>query len=248
MRLLVFLLVLANLAFFAWAQGLFGQRDNPDAVRLTQQVAPEKLRVVARDEPPPVESKAAAAATEKAAPADADKPAENGAEKGAQKPGAEGKGAVADQCLSWPVLATADADRLEALLTQRYPDLRHHRRGATPPSWWVFVPPLANRAEAERKASELKRLGVPELFVVQETGPNHFAISLGIFSSEEAAQARLEALRAKGVRSARSARRDGGRGEPQTVDASGAAATLDAAREAAHALLPQAKPAACGNG
>jgi hypothetical protein len=52
MRALVFLLVVANLAFFAWAQGYLGERENPDAIRLSQQVAAEKLTVLSRDEPP----------------------------------------------------------------------------------------------------------------------------------------------------------------------------------------------------
>ena len=52
MRTLVFILVAANLAFFAWTQGYLGARDNPDAVRLTQQLAAEKMLVLSRDEPP----------------------------------------------------------------------------------------------------------------------------------------------------------------------------------------------------
>ncbi|HSU63147.1 MAG TPA: SPOR domain-containing protein, partial [Burkholderiales bacterium] len=43
---------------------------------------------------------------------------------------------------------------------------------------------------------------VDDYFVVQEEGPYRWALSLGVFRSEEAAQARLTALRAQGVRSA----------------------------------------------
>jgi hypothetical protein len=68
--------------------------------------------------------------------------------------------------------------------------------------WWVFIPPQPNRQTAVKKAAELKTLGVDEYFVVSEEGPYRFAVSLGVFRNEDAAQARLVALRALGVRSA----------------------------------------------
>lgn len=46
-RLSFLLLALANLAFFAWAQGYFGSPDNGhEPLRLTQQLHPEKLRIL----------------------------------------------------------------------------------------------------------------------------------------------------------------------------------------------------------
>jgi hypothetical protein len=66
----------------------------------------------------------------------------------------------------------------------------------------VFIPPQPNRAAAQRKAAELKKLGVDEYFIVQEEGRQRWALSLGVFRAEDAAQAHLEALRAKGVKSA----------------------------------------------
>ena len=61
-------------------------------------------------------------------------------------------------------------------------------------SWWVMVPPLANKAEADKKVGELKELGVSDLFVVHDAGPNQFAISLGVFSSEKGGQEHLARL------------------------------------------------------
>jgi hypothetical protein len=75
-------------------------------------------------------------------------------------------------------------------------------------SWWVYVPPLKNKAEVERKIAELEQLGVTEYYAVDTPGPMRFAISLGIFRTEEAANAFLEALRQKGVRSAKVGNRD----------------------------------------
>lgn len=218
MRILVFILVAANLTFFAWAQGYLGVRENPDAVRLTQQLAAEKMVLLSRDEPPQGKPPA---------------PVE-------QKPAQE-------KCLAWPSLNAASADRLEALLTERFSGLRRTRHVIPEASsWWVFIPPLASKVEADKKAQELKRLGAPEFFVIQEVGPNRFAISLGIFSSESAAEERLEALRAKGVKSAKSARRTVLRAEQITLEMAGPEPMIDAAREALQPQLPEQKTAACG--
>lgn len=69
-------------------------------------------------------------------------------------------------------------------------------------AWWVFIPPLSNRQVAIRKAEELRSLGVTEFFILNE-GPQQFAISLGVFSRVETAEAYRAKLREKGVRSAR---------------------------------------------
>ena len=53
-----------------------------------------------------------------------------------------------------------------------------------------------------RKAAELKALGIDDYFIVPDEGDWRWALSLGVYRSEEAAHARLAALRAQGVRSA----------------------------------------------
>lgn len=80
--------------------------------------------------------------------------------------------------------------------------------------WWVFIPPQADRNTAVKKANELRALGVTEFFIVND-GPQQFAISLGVFSSEEAAQSHLAQLRSKGVRSAQAGPRNAGKGRQQ---------------------------------
>ena len=59
-----------------------------------------------------------------------------------------------------------------------------------------------------KKTAELKTLGVDDYFVMQDEGKLRWSVSLGIFSSEDAAKNRLEALRAKGVRSAQLGERE----------------------------------------
>lgn len=218
MRGIVFLLILGNLLFFAWSQGYLGLSESPDAQRMQQQLQADRLRIVARGEPPP-ESKPAS-------PPKKEEPV----------------------CLQWPKLALADAERLERFLAEKYPAFKT-TRSAHPgnTSYWVFIPPLANRQEAERKALELKRLNVPEFFVVQDAGANRLAISLGIFSSEEAAQARLDILRAKNVKSARIGER-GGEPARATLETNGPAAHREALTQAVAEILPEPAPTQCSAG
>ena len=221
MRLIVFLLVAANLAFFAWAQGYLGERENPDAVRLTQQLEADKLRVLSRDEAPQKSSQAAAAAV---------------------KPAVE-------KCLAWSGLTVASADQIEVLLEGRFASLRRARHVVPETSsWWIFVPPQSSKADAEKKAAELKRLGAPEFFIVQEPGPHRFAISLGIFSSEQAAEERLESLRSKGVKSAKVAKRTLISPEQVSLEATGPESMLEEARQSVQQQLPDIGTAACGKG
>lgn len=67
----------------------------------------------------------------------------------------------------------------------------------------VYIPPQASRAAAEKKAAELKNLGVDDFFIIQEPTPLQWGISLGVFKTEEAARKHLADLNKKGVRSAR---------------------------------------------
>lgn len=245
MRAFVFLLVLANLVFFAWAQGYFGQAESPDAVRVGQQIAPDRLLVLSRDRPPTAGDAEALAGGR---PQAAGNPVANAAEVPAPAATAAEPAVVTEKCIAWAGLSAADADALEgALANERFSTLRRVRHSVPEiHSWWVFMPPLANKAEAERKAGELRRLGVSEYFVVQEAGPNRYAISLGVFSSEQAAEVHLNALRAKGVRSAKVGGRPGSKEGSVTIEASGQEGLLDAVAEAVRSTLPAARTTRCG--
>ncbi len=68
--------------------------------------------------------------------------------------------------------------------------------------YWVFIPPQRSQAAMERKLTELKELRVSEYFPLLDPGRWRYAISLGVFRSEEGAARYLAQLRQKGVRSA----------------------------------------------
>jgi hypothetical protein len=189
LRVLVFLLVLGNVLFLAYAGGYFGGPDNPDAGRVGQQLMPERVRVVGYGQSPPARADVEKAVAE------------------APPPPAEPE----ELCLFWEHLPADDADRLASTLAEKLAGIRVERR-AVPvegAGWWVMVPPLANKAEADKKVGEIKELGVNDLFVVHDAGPNQFAISLGVFSTEKGGQEHLGRLKAKGVKSAKLIRRPG---------------------------------------
>ncbi len=70
-------------------------------------------------------------------------------------------------------------------------------------SHMVYIPPQVDKESADKKASELRRLGVEDFFIIQDNSPLRWGISLGVFKMEEAARTHLANLNQKGVRSAR---------------------------------------------
>ena len=167
MRAAALLLVLANLALFAWSY--YGGSTDAEPVPLGKGLDSDKLRVVRPADLPPV------AAAARAAP----------------------------RCIEWGSFTLADAPRAEKALEPLALGARlGQRRGEETAGWWVFIPSQGSRPAAQKKAAELKGLGVEEYFIVEAEGAHRFALSLGVFRSEEAAQARLTALRDRGVRSA----------------------------------------------
>jgi len=222
MRTFVFLLILVNLLFLAWTQGYLGSSSNPDSLRVQQQLLADQIRIVARDEPP-----AETVKTELTAKA------------------VENKAVQA--CILLSDLPIAEIVRFESLLAEKWPAFKAERTKVTgSASYWVNIPPLASKQEADNKVAELKKLGIPEFYVVQENGPNNRAISLGLFSSREAATVRLEMLRTKGVRSARIAERNV-KPLSASLEIHGPDAQAEALRQALAEALPESKPGACNN-
>lgn len=172
MRALFLLLVLANVAFFAWSRYVAPPEAAADPVPLGREIEPQKLKVIAPSELPPMVARPATAP-------------------------------IVLKCIEWGGFTLADASNAQAALEPLQLGARlAQRRSDESAGWWVFIPPQASRPAAQKKAAELKALAVEDYFVVQDEGPYRWALSLGVFRSEEAAQARLAALRAQGVRSA----------------------------------------------
>lgn len=182
-RIVFFLLLLANLGYFAWSnfdlsapsdeKQLVDQQLNPQAIRL---LGPEQMARLAADR----------------------------VKQTVQRPKAPpAPKATVAACLEFGAFNLADVPRAEQALQPLGLGARlAQRRTDEVASYWVFMPSQGTRQAASRKSAELKKLGVEDFFIVQEDSKFRFAISLGIFKTEEAAKARLTELRARGVRTA----------------------------------------------
>ena len=112
-------------------------------------------------------------------------------------------------CVEWGAFGAPDVARADgALAALALPADALQRRVSDIDGYWVHMPVMKTKAEVDRKLGELKALGVTDFFVVQDVGPWRNAVSLGLFKSEDAANAELERLRQRGVRSAMITRRE----------------------------------------
>ena len=193
MRTFFLLLVAANLALFAWTRYYAPPDGASDPEPARRQVKPESIRLLTGTElsglpllkPRPLEVAAQSAAGDAA------------------------RKAAGGTCTEWGGFSVAEAPRAERALEPLALGARlSQRRSEEKAGWWVFIAPQGNRPAAQKKTAELKALGIDDYFILQEESNMRWAVSLGVFSSEDAAKARLEALRARGVRSAQTGERD----------------------------------------
>lgn len=107
-------------------------------------------------------------------------------------------------CLEWGEFSGADLARATAVLSElQLGDKSSQRQIERNIGYWVYIPPVKDKAAIARKIVQLKARGIMEYFVVPEAGPWQNAISLGVFKTQEAAQNFLDDLRsAKGVQNA----------------------------------------------
>lgn len=130
--------------------------------------------------------------------------ATDAAQDGSTEPAAEVSAADAGPpavCQAWANLTADQADRLSQRL-RRIGVTPIRSRTETPDSWWVRIAPQRTRADAERRVVELNLLGVTDTFIVQDPGPTQYAVSLGVFKTENRARVLLGQLRERGVSNA----------------------------------------------
>ena len=195
-RATFFLLILANLLLFAYGQGYIGQKNSSgEPERLTSQIEPEKIKLVSKNGAPIGVGSAVAPLTN---------PTPN-LQYSEVKPGdTKTPQASVETCRAFSPLPREQAQRLIELLRSRDGQLKLDQHALEVPSaWWVYIPPLANKELADKKAAELKKLGLQEFAVMLDSDPNQYAISLGLFKFEQGAKDFFDSLQKRGVRSAR---------------------------------------------
>ena len=173
MRLLFLVLLLANVAAFGYIR-YAESRAGADAQIALLQISPDKVKLLKSGTQAPAERKDKA----RAAPP-----------------------LPALVCLEWGGFAAEDVARAAATLAKLDLGDKVSQRESGE-SYWVYIPPLRTKADADKKRGELKAFGVSDFSIVQDASQWRFAISFGEFKTEEAANTYLAQLRQKGVRSA----------------------------------------------
>jgi len=177
-RTVFFLLLLANVGFFAWTY-VAERRVLDDAQLADRQVNEEAIRVLSP-------AQVAALVADRAKSVSRAPPK-----------------ATVVACMELGSFSPADVARVQTALEPLALGSRlSQRREEEIATYWVYMPRQRSRQAANQKAAELRKLGIEDFFVVQEDPKFRYAISLGIFKTEEAARARLDSLRGKGVRTA----------------------------------------------
>ncbi|MBS4095910.1 MAG: SPOR domain-containing protein [Sulfuricella sp.] len=195
------LLLAANLVALALFQFPGGRSGGAESTAGHVPFQAEKVKVVAAGVTSTPRSEVAEKLPESAvepAPLPAPAPA-----KSSPPPMAPAKPVAALQCLEWINIADADLEQArKALQKLKLADQASFRKMEKTSGYWVYIPPRKTLADAQKKVNELKALGVADIFILQENTAWHYAISLGVFSTEEAAAKYLVQLREKGVKSA----------------------------------------------
>jgi hypothetical protein len=190
LKFIFWVLLVLNGVLLAYGQGYLGtfQGNEREPARIKNQLNTDKLILVAPAEAQAAANAAAAAAAAPVAAAAPELPA----------------------CTEVGNFGGGEARRFEARLAAL--ELGEHQsRQAVPSqevtSHIVYVPPQGSKEGAERKAAELRNLGVSSYFIISDNSPMKWAISLGVFKTEAGAQTLLTALNRQGVHSARVAGR-----------------------------------------
>lgn len=186
LRIALLILLLANAGYFAWSQGALASlgwapQQHSEPERLQQQLHPESLRLQQAAQP----AVTAPAAVTPATPATAAEPAPEGPA----------------QCLQAGIYDDDASDTLRRALVLQFPEGSWKLDAITQPGrWMVYMGKFADNQALEKKRAELvaRKLDHDRAGGALEPG-----LSLGRFSSEEAATRELTQLVRQGVRSAR---------------------------------------------
>jgi hypothetical protein len=182
LKFLLGALLVANLGLFVVQRG---QPAGHEPARMNNQLNPDRIRLLPA-------SAASVPAPAAAAPEPAPAPAETVAS------------AAPNACIELLSFTAAEATRFEARMDALGLASRLSRRDMpSPASYMVMLPPQGSREAADLKTTELRGLGVTDSFIIQDNSSRRFGIALGTFRSQEAAQAHLEAMGRRGVRTAR---------------------------------------------
>jgi len=136
---------------------------------------------------------------------------------------------VVTTCYSWGNFTQTNLPAAQVVLARLglQSEIKQEQVASEDRRFWVYYPPLKSAELAEKKAAEIKALGVQELYIVQDSQWRN-AISFGLFQDEQLASSLLNELQNKGVKNATKALRSAGKSQSSLLIK---AVSLEAATE-----------------
>ncbi len=200
LRFVFWSLLILNVALFAYAQSYLGasKGSEEERARIKPQLEAGKLVLLTN-----AQADAAKAAS---APASTAPPASAPAAEAPAPAAAPAAPAKALACIDVGTFSAGEAKRFESRLASLDLGERQSRQAVQAQdvtSYLVNIPPQASKEAADRKAGELRGLGITNFFIMSGDSPMKWAISLGVFKTESGAQTLLAQLNKQGVHSAR---------------------------------------------
>ena len=189
MKFIFWALLAANAVLLAYSQGYLGKVDGSEREpqRLKTQLASERMVMLSAAEARAVAESAAAVETP---PEPVPVPAP----------------VATIACTQAASFAAGDARRFETRVERLGFGARQSRTSVPyqdVTSHLVYLPPNGGKEGADKRVAELKEKGVTNFFVMQGEGPMKWAVSLGVFKTDTAAQGLVTALSKQGVRGVR---------------------------------------------
>lgn len=195
LRFFVLLLLIANVAFFGWRHGWMGDNlpagddRQRDPTRLELQVHPERVEILAT-----MTSTSSAAA-----------PRASSALPGVVASStASSPAPVESVCLEAGPFDATELQRLQALWAAVLPASSWQAQLVDVPGLWlVYMGPYPDPAMLQRKQQELRRIRNLSFEEVRSPASLASGLSLGRYTSAAQADAALESMRLRGIRTAR---------------------------------------------
>ena len=192
-KLMALLLVLANLGYYAWSNGLlaaygFAPSSQSEPQRLTQQIKPEALNIVPLVDTrqvgsaPPATPASAASATPSA--------------------GTSASASAATECLQVGLFNDAQTVVLKQRLASTLPAGSWAlEAGLEPARWLVYMGKYSSAELVDKKKAELRGMGLS--FANLGNTALEPGLSLGSFTTQAEAEAELTRITKKGVKTAK---------------------------------------------
>ena len=160
LRVAVIALIFANLLALAlWKGWLGGGPSHGEPERVSNQLSPDRIRLVPDARPAPPKAAPAPVAAAPVPP-----PAAPAVPEATRAPAPAAESEAPPACVAFTGLGLDQSRELAARIAKAGGGFKlTESRSEQPTSWWVFIPPQGGKEGAERKAAEVRSMGVEDL-------------------------------------------------------------------------------------